>query len=100
MPRYAEADLSGRQAAASGTLSLRSRGRFPRRRDSRLVLGRAAEAGVVRQLARWSMTRALRWLTAGAVVAAAAYGAFAIVTWRGFGSPPPPKPEEHDEDLD
>jgi len=46
------------------------------------------------------MTRVLRWLTAGAVVAAAAYGAFAIVTWRGFGNPPHPKPEEHDEDLD
>jgi hypothetical protein len=36
--------------------------------------------------------------TAG--VAAAVYGAVALVTWRGYGSPPPPKPEEHDEDLD
>ena len=46
------------------------------------------------------MARALRWVAAGATVAAAVYGALALVTWRGFGSPPPPTPEEFDDDLD
>jgi hypothetical protein len=43
---------------------------------------------------------ALRWSAAGAGTLAAAYAAYAGVTWIGYGRPRSPSPDEHDALLD
>src|SRR5687768_15535027 len=47
-----------------------------------------------------TVLKSLRWSAAGAGVVAAAYGAYAGVTWWRFGNPAQPRPEERDELLD
>ena len=52
-------------------------------------------------MARASCTRRIGWwLATGFGAAAAAYATYAVVTWRGYGHPRRPRPDEDDPLLD